>query len=117
MRIVQISDPHLSPSRADSAATFDRVVRWLNADPPDMVIATGDLAELDPDSDGERGFAHDQLLRIQAPLLTLPGNHDVGENGATSWRGPIVNLDRLEAYLDTWGNDRWVVERDGWRLI
>ena len=117
MRIVQISDPHLSPSRPDSAATFDQVLRWLNADPPDLVIATGDLAELDPDSVDERHFAHERLSRLIAPLLTLPGNHDVGENGTTAWRGPIVTLERVEAYLEVWGNDRWVVERDGWRLV
>lgn len=75
MRIVQLSDMHLgtivSPERE-----LTRIVDSVNALRPELVIFTGDLvniraSELD-------GRAVRLLRRIEAPVVSVTGNHDVG---------------------------------------
>jgi alkaline phosphatase D len=117
MRIVQLSDIHLSPTNRDTTADFDRIAAWLRADPPDCVVVSGDLAEFDPDSEAERHYAFERMSELPAPVFVIPGNHDVGENGWTPWKAPILDALRLAAFEATWGQSRFVFDIDGWRLI
>ena len=66
-RVVQLSDTHLSGERAYGAANFDAAVRAVNADPPDLVVATGDLALDQPDNAGDRAFARERFERLTVP--------------------------------------------------
>jgi 3',5'-cyclic AMP phosphodiesterase CpdA len=117
VRIVQITDTHLSPEHHDGTIAFAKAMEHLSADPPDLIINTGDIVFEDPDSVVDRDFArrlHDQL---PAPYVVLPGNHDVGESGWTPWDGPPVTPVRLEAFRTTWTADRFCIELGRWRLI
>ncbi|ANF56790.1 metallophosphoesterase family protein [Halotalea alkalilenta] len=114
MRIVQISDTHLSPSKLHFAANWPPLAAWIRQLAPDLVIHTGD-ASLDGAGD-KRELAHCRRLfdQLGIPLLALPGNHDVGD--AFDPRRP-VDADRLQHWCDAFETDRWCHDIPGWRLI
>jgi 3',5'-cyclic AMP phosphodiesterase CpdA len=117
LRIVQITDTHLSPDHHEARAAFATVVERLSSDPPDLIVNSGDIVFEDPDSVVDRTFArllHDDL---PAPFVVLPGNHDVGESGWTPWDGPPVTPARVDAFRSSWTADRFCIDLVRWRLI
>ncbi len=80
--ILQISDCHLVVPGAeligvDTQKSLEAVLdQALARHAPDLVLATGDLAH-DPLPDVYVRFAETVRARTSAPLLCLPGNHDV----------------------------------------
>ncbi len=116
-RVVQISDTHLSSRLPWSVTNVEAVVDWLVADPPDLVVHTGDIAFDDVDDVAERRYGFDVLSRIPSPFVVIPGNHDVGDNGTQPWEGQGPTEDRLAAYCEVWGSDRFSIELGAWRLI
>ena len=116
-RVVQISDTHLSSRLPWSVTNVETVVDWLVADPPDLVVHTGDIAFDDVDDADERQFGYEVLSRIPAPLVVIPGNHDVGDNGAEPWEGQAPDPGRVAAFCEVWGADRFSIELGGWRLV
>jgi 3',5'-cyclic AMP phosphodiesterase CpdA len=116
-RVVQISDTHLSSRLPWSVTNVEAVVNWLVADPPDLVVHSGDIAFDDVDDAVERAYGYEVLSRIPAPLAVIPGNHDVGDNGSHPWEGQSPNEERLAAYCEVWGSDRFSIELGAWRLI
>src|SRR5689334_7658922 len=81
-RVTQLSDTHLSASRPWSVPNFEAVVRHVEAHPPDLVVNTGDLVLDDPDDDDDAAYAQELHGSIGPAVLVIPGNHDVGDNGA-----------------------------------
>jgi 3',5'-cyclic AMP phosphodiesterase CpdA len=71
-RLLHLSDLHFGFHRE---ALVDRLLARVAAARPDMVVVTGDLTHrgLGGQLDAARAF----LDRIEAPLLLVPGNHDV----------------------------------------
>ncbi len=110
-RIVQLSDTHFSAS-AGVPAQWPAVLAWLRADPPDLVVHSGDIALDDPDDDTDRAFAKGLLHAIPAPLVVIPGNHDVGFYGEEDQLPR-----RLAAFVATWDADRFARDLAGWRLV
>jgi 3',5'-cyclic AMP phosphodiesterase CpdA len=109
LRIVQISDTHLSHRGGVTNRNCERLIRFINEDlRPDLVVHTGDASMLDPDSAADRDAARDLLGRISAPLRVLPGNHDVGEPGERAWGGLAVTSERVTAFTSVFGADHWV---------
>ena len=78
--MLQLTDTHLSALQGVPAS-----LRWLlgeiAADPPDLVALTGDIVFEDPDDVDDRRFAWSVFAGLPRPLLTIPGNHDVGFYG------------------------------------
>ena len=85
MKILQITDCHLNARAEDTLAgmnterTLDDVLTLAGSQPvPDFILATGDIA-----NDGNK-LAYSKFLAkmsaIPAPMLWLPGNHDLVEN-------------------------------------
>lgn len=109
--VLQLTDTHLS-----AAAGLPASLRWLLAEvvaePPDLIALTGDIVYEDPDDDDDRSFARAVFADLPMPLLTIPGNHDIGFYGDDDARP-----DRLAAFVETWGNDRFTVDAAGWRLV
>lgn len=111
-RIVHISDTHLSHRRAYGVANVEAILDWIEADPPDLVVHTGDITADDPDDAGEADFARQVLVCRSLPLVALPGNHDVG-----GFSGDLVDGRRLRAFRARWGSDCWMVDLAPWRLV
>jgi 3',5'-cyclic AMP phosphodiesterase CpdA len=114
MRIIQISDTHLSPGKAHFADNWPPLARWIAEQRPDLVIHTGDVtvdgAEVEADLDHAA-----QLMRgLGVPFRAVPGNHDVGDAGH---RFQAVNDERLRRWRAHFGPDRWVEDVGDCRLI
>lgn len=79
LRVVQLSDLHFSTAPGgymmrDTAETFAAIADAVLADPPDLVVVTGDIAnEGKPDEYELAGAALEQL---GLPVYCLSGNHD-----------------------------------------
>src|ERR1700684_2560717 len=109
VRIVQFSDTHISRLGGTPSETTSLLVDFLNEElRPDLVIHTGDVVILNPDSPDDRQAAWQLLRQINAPLLVLPGNHDVGESGDDVWMDVSVTNDRVAGFAGTWGADRFL---------
>ncbi len=89
----------------------------INSLSPDLVVHTGDLTingvERPPDLD----FAVEASRLFRAPVLSLPGNHDVGEEPGFAMMAQPVTGARLARYRDRFGPDRWIREVAGWQLV
>ncbi|WHM37297.1 metallophosphoesterase [Streptomyces sp. BPTC-684] len=111
MLLAHISDLHLEGG-ARAAERAARVVTYINAMSrrPDAVLVTGDIA--DHGAPAEYAEAAELLARIDAPVLTCPGNHDdraayrkglldlPGEPGGTAPEpyAPVNRLHRVGGY-------------------
>ena len=109
VRIVQFSDTHISHLGGTPSENMSLLVDFLNEElRPDLVIHTGDVVILNPDSPDDRQAAWQLLRQINAPLLVLPGNHDVGESGDDVWMDISVTCKRVADFAGTWGADRFL---------
>jgi 3',5'-cyclic AMP phosphodiesterase CpdA len=124
MRIVQISDTHISHLGGRASENFSCAADYVNEQlRPDLVIHTGDVVVLNPDNGEDRQTAWRLHQLIKAPVLVLPGNHDVGETGDNPWMGLAVTSERIEGHIRTWGPDRFFElgpagsRADGWALV
>ena len=108
MLIAQISDFHLKPERAlaydvaDTAGALERAVAHINQmNPlPDLVLATGDLA--DGGSQESYGLAHDLLSPLKPPLYLVPGNHDQKDNLAAAFPDHKYLSQRIQRKNDSY---------------
>jgi len=118
-RLVQISDTHLSRANPYFFANWDAVVAHINALKPDLILNTGDIALNGPDVEDDLAFAAEQHARLAAPLRTIPGNHDLGDNPADPTHPPkqAVTPARLQAYEKRFGLGFWSMNAGPWLLI
>jgi 3',5'-cyclic AMP phosphodiesterase CpdA len=116
VRIVQVSDTHLSRTHQDFADNNKRIAASIAALKPDLIIHTGDVSMNGAgdarDFDVSRGW----IDALPAETLLVPGNHDVGDLPTIKAEQP-VDARRLEIWQDAFGMDRWVRDIPGWRLI
>ena len=113
MRIIQLSDTHISHLGGVPAGNMSLLADHLNNEVrPDLVVHTGDVVIADPDSARDRDAARRLLARISAPLLVLPGNHDVGESAEAPWKDLAVTGERIAAFSSAWGEDRFFLTGD-----
>lgn len=114
--IAQVSDTHLGARTPLFRANFDRVVQALEADPPDLVIATGDVSLDGADHDADLALAAAQFARMPAPVHSVPGNHDVGDHPQRAPGQPVDDA-RLERFRGHMGPDRWMLDHGNWRIL
>ncbi len=117
-RLAQISDTHLSRDKPPFVANFRQVAAHLVASRPDLVVNSGDLA-LDG-THGEDDLAEARRLHdaIGLPVRYIPGNHDVGESPDVPGKEqPIITADARERYLRLFGDDFWLLDAPGWRIV
>lgn len=105
MKFVQLSDCHIS---ADPDAvyrginpreTLQALLPVVRSWSPDLVLITGDLAE--DASEASYAYLRQVMDRIEAPLLTIPGNHDDAELQSGAFPDTPV-LDPLSRSLGGW---------------
>ncbi len=114
--LAQVSDSHLGARTTLFRTNFDRVAHALEAVRPDLVVASGDVSLDGADHEADLALAAAYFARLPAPVHAIPGNHDVGDHPDRAPKQP-VNDDRLDRFRRTMGPDRWVIDRDNWRLI
>jgi len=114
--ILQISDAHLSPRSPLFRANLDGLRRLAETAAPDLIVATGDLSLDGADRDEDLALAAELHRAFPAPLLAVPGNHDVGSHPHTMPHQPVdaVRLARFRTHL---GDGHGVVDLPGWRIV
>jgi 3',5'-cyclic AMP phosphodiesterase CpdA len=118
MRIVQITDTHLSHLGGVTTRNFEAVVSFVNdVIKPDLVINTGDVVMLSPDSVSDREAAQVLHRGFEAPLRVIAGNHDVGEVGENAWMGIHVTDERVAAFTEAFGPSRFADIYDGFAIV
>ncbi len=116
VRIAQISDTHLSPTKPFFRANFDLISENLRDRRPDLIINTGDLALDGADHAADLVLAKELHDSIGLDCHLLPGNHDVGDHLDVARRQPVTP-ERLSQYRRIIGPDFWSVNIPGWTLV
>ena len=114
MRIIQISDTHLSAGKSHFADNWAPLAAWIAGRRPDLVIHTGDVTVDGAGVEDDFRYAAELMRRLGVRVRAVPGNHDVGDAGNP--RQPVndARLARWQAYF---GPDRWIEDVEGFRLI
>ena len=114
MKLIQITDTHLSPTKRHFDGNWDPLARWIAEQVADLVVHTGDLSVDGADHDADLSHAAGLVRTLPLPVLFIPGNHDVGHLPGTA---QPVDANRLARWRRIVGPDRWAVDRDAWRLV
>ena len=114
MRIIQISDTHLSPGKSHFTDNWAPLARWIGEQSPDLVIHTGDVTVDGADVTEDLSYTAELMRGLGVRFRAVPGNHDVGDPRHT--RQP-VNEERLQRWRAHFGLDRWVEDVEDCRLI
>lgn len=114
MKIIQITDTHLSPTKPHFNGNWAPLARWINQQDADLVVHTGDLSVDGADLEADLTFCMDLMTQISVPMLLVPGNHDVGHLPGSA---QPVNPERLDRWRRVVGADRWVKVTDDWMFI
>jgi len=86
--LLHLSDPHFGTERAEVAAALQRLVR---AEPPALVIASGDITQRATAAQFAR--ARQFIDSLGAPSLVVPGNHDIPLFDLWQrWRAPYARF-------------------------
>ncbi len=116
MRILQISDTHISAEHADFSTNVEAIGEVVRARNPDLIINTGDLAMNGCISPVDLELAHNWQQSLGAPIFSVPGNHDVGDRPEIRADQALDSV-RLDRFRQIAGSDRWTFDFPGWRLI
>jgi 3',5'-cyclic AMP phosphodiesterase CpdA len=118
-RLTQISDTHLARRLSSLTDNFHRVAGHIDANRPDLVVNSGDVAFDGPTSRDDLEFARELHDVLPVACRYLPGNHDIGDN--PTQLGPVPPYPATEqnrqTFLAVFGEDRWRFEAAGWRFI
>jgi 3',5'-cyclic AMP phosphodiesterase CpdA len=118
-RLTQISDTHLARRLSPLTDNFNRLAEHIDASRPDLVVNSGDLAYDAPSSPDDLAFARELHGALPVPCRYLPGNHDVGDNPTEIEPAPAepVSERHCQAFITTFGADRWRFDAAGWCFI
>ncbi|MBV8937301.1 MAG: metallophosphoesterase [Alphaproteobacteria bacterium] len=114
MRIIQVSDTHLSPGKRQFAGNWPPLAAWIADQAPDLVIHTGDVTVDGADIEEDLRHAAALMRSLGVRFRAVPGNHDVGDPGHP--RQPVTT-ERLGRWRAHFGPDRWFEDTEGVRLI
>ena len=118
-RIAQISDTHLSREKPFFNESFARVSEHLIGQRPDLVINSGDMALDGPSRDSDLAEARGLHGAMGLPCRFIAGNHDCGESQDAPAHPALLPIthERRERYLKHFGEDFWLLDVPGWRVI
>jgi predicted MPP superfamily phosphohydrolase len=78
IRIVQVSDTHVSHKRAYFVDNWNVFVDEMRHDPPYLIVHSGDVSFDGAADEDDIAFARAEKDRLSVPWLAIPGNHDIG---------------------------------------
>jgi 3',5'-cyclic AMP phosphodiesterase CpdA len=119
MRIIIVTDSHLSFSAPACNDNWRAIRRYAETSGANLTIHLGDIA-LDAPSDSSCAEAARAMCdQWPTPFRFLPGNHDIGDNPPGPGVPPKEPLDPnlLDHFRASFGPDFWSVEIDSWRII
>ncbi|MEY9360303.1 3',5'-cyclic AMP phosphodiesterase CpdA [Bradyrhizobium yuanmingense] len=118
-RLTQISDTHLGRRFPGLIANFAAISEHIDAGRPDLVVNTGDVSFDGPTSRDDVEFAKSLHDALPVTCRYLPGNHDIGDNPTATGPAPKppVSETHRQQFCDIIGEDHWVFDAAGWRLI
>ena len=118
-RLTQISDTHLARRLPTLTENFHRVSEYIDANRPDLVVNSGDLAFSGPTNRDDLEFAKTLHAALPVACRYLPGNHDVGDNPTQVGPPPPhpATEQDVQIFRDLFGEDRWRFEAAGWCFI
>lgn len=117
IRIVQVSDTHLSPLRAYFQTNWEAFVEIMAEEKPDLIVHSGDICLRGNLDDADIPFGRRQLDRLSAPTAIIPGNHDIGDTPPDLKRGDPVTDAARDRWLAHFGPDWWSREIGDWVLL
>ncbi|HEY3655543.1 MAG TPA: metallophosphoesterase [Steroidobacteraceae bacterium] len=119
MKIAIVSDTHFSTTDRLLTANWEAANSWIAATNPELLIHLGDITANGVHSGEELRYGREVLAGCRSEMLSIPGNHDIGDHAA----GPGLPTDtpfdeaRLAQYRTLFGMDRWSIHRNGWQMI
>lgn len=116
-RVIQISDTHLSRAKSYCVPNFEAIKGIVSAERPDLVVNSGDIALDGAGNEDDLAFARACHEGLDAPLRTIPGNHDLGDNPWSDTVAHPITEARRERYLKHFGDDFWRLDANRWLLI
>ena len=127
IRIIHVSDLHLGVAAGkdrhqESDIAWSQFMSRVHADPPDLVVVTGDIVVDDPDFLDDHLYARQCLTELGVDVMVLPGNHDVGDHYVrdglpVDWHGATVTDERVQRWESLWGPSYTIRDLDGWTII
>lgn len=117
-RIAFLSDAHVNLRTngpgADYNRRFDRAIAEVNAARVDLVLIAGDLT--DNGTREQMELFKRKVKQLEAPVLFVAGNHDVGVVGNGSVKTSITP-ERVRLYGKTLGPNWFAREKAGIRVV
>ena len=95
VRIVQVSDTHVSRKRAYFVDNWEVFLDEMTRAPPDLIVHSGDVSFDGAADEDDIAFARIEMDRLPVPWIAIPGNHDTGESPAAVRLGQPVDSERL----------------------
>jgi 3',5'-cyclic AMP phosphodiesterase CpdA len=117
IRIVQVSDTHLSRKRGYFHDNWQVFVDEMRKAPPDLIVATGDLSFDGAADDDDLAFARAMYDRLPAPWVAIPGNHDIGESPLAVRLDQPIDETRIARWARHVGPQWWCRDHGDWRLV
>lgn len=118
MKIALVSDTHVADRAVAFAGNLGAALDDIRREECDLIIHLGDITADGEHQPAEFAEAKAMFAQASAPVLFLPGNHDIGDNPLPGREAKAeFNPDRLEDYRAVFGADRWSLAVNGWRLL
>jgi 3',5'-cyclic AMP phosphodiesterase CpdA len=114
VKVLQVSDTHLSPHSPYAAENWEAVVRHARRTRPDLVVHTGDISLDGAESRPDLDYAKWKLDELTVPWRVISGNHDIGDVGATTQ--PIDDVRRAR-FAAVFGDTFWAETIGRWTLV
>ena len=116
LRLVQVSDTHLSRSHAWFIDNYDVFAALMQEAPPDLIVHTGDVSFNGARAPDDLAFGRACLDRLPAPWRAIPGNHETGDAAGPKAREPASPA-LLAQWRNLFGEAWWALDFGAWRLI
>ncbi|WP_237153882.1 metallophosphoesterase family protein [Oryzibacter oryziterrae] len=117
MKVAVLADAHVGTEKPVFVANWEKVAAHVNdRSDIDLVVALGDLTLDGANLEADLAFGRGAIEALRAPVLVLPGNHDVGDIARDT--SQPANDQRLARWERHFGPSYWQSDAiDGWRLL
>jgi len=117
IRVVQVSDTHVSRKRAYFVDNWNVFVEEMRKHPPHLIVHSGDVSFDGAEDEDDLAFARSEKDRLPAAWIAIPGNHDIGESPLAIRLQQPINSERMDRWQRHYGPSRWCRDLGEWRLI